>query len=280
MKNSVIWMLHSVEDDSPRTAASDLYRNLTVPPARLGEFIRAARDAGREFISLSDMLSGREGIVITIDDGLRNIYTTAFPLFRRLDVPFAFFVATDLIEHGFRNCPYAQMDGMMILLDHVRSRGGDFGKLFRRYRRYRKLLPFLDGRKVMRFILGYDVDYESYRRENVCTPAELREMADSGICEIGSHTVHHVHMDRTRNREAELVDSKSAIEAWTGRPCRYFSYPYGHSDARSIELVRRHFEAAVTDVTVPPFKVTESSDRHLLPRIICTRGSSVKELIG
>lgn len=273
-------MLHSVEEDSPRTAASELYRSLTVPPSRLEELVAAVRARGREFISLADMLSGREGVVITADDGFRNIYTCAYPLFRRLGVPFTFFVATDLVEHGFRNCRYAQLDGMMILLDHVAAHGGDFGKLFRRYRRYRTLLPFVDGRRVMRFILGHEVDFERYHRETICSPEELRELAESGICELGSHTARHVHMDRTRDIMRELTESKAKLDAWTGRPCRYFSYPYGHSDRRSLEAVRRIFEAAVTDVTAPPYSVDGNSDRHLLPRIICTRSSSIGELLG
>lgn len=285
MNKGVIWMLHGVEPDSPRTEASELYRNLTVPPARLEELIVRTREAGGEFVSMKrlvrDLSDGQahRDVLISIDDGFRNIYTDAFPLFRRLNVPFVFFVATDFMEYGFRNCPRAEMDGMMIVLDQARARGADFGKLFRRYRRLRRLLPFADGRKVMRLMFGKGIDYERYRRETVCTPEELREMADSGLCEIGSHTDRHVRLDACRDVERELVESKRKIREWTGRDCEFFSFPYGHSDGRARELVRRHFKAATADVRHAPFAVTETSDRHLLPRVICCRDTPLESLV-
>lgn len=287
MKKGIIWMLHSVENDSPRTQASELYRNLTVPPARLEELVSAARARGATFVSmerfLSDLEDGQEhrNILITIDDGLRNIYTTAFPLLRRLEVPFAFFVATDFIEHGFRTCARAEMDGMMIVLDQAIARGRDFGKLFRRYRRLKRWLPFLDGRRIMTFLFGPGIDFDRYHRETVCSAAELRELAESGWCEIGSHTAGHVHLDRlgARGIERELVSSREKIAAWTGCPCRYLSYPYGHANETAVACVRRTFAAATKDIVTPPFGVTESSDRHLLPRVICSRDTPLERLL-
>ena len=123
-----IWMLHSVEDDSPRMAVSEIYRNLTVPPADLERKILAARQCGDRFVTVSEfaevLAKVKRGeacepnlIAITIDDGFRNIYTEAFPLFKRLQVPFTFYVSTALIEHGFRHCPFQQLEGMMMLCD-------------------------------------------------------------------------------------------------------------------------------------------------------------------
>ena len=287
MNKGIVWMLHSVEEDSPRTAASELYANLTLPPARLESLVAEARQHGYTFVSmrrfLSDLADGLEhrNILLTFDDGFRNVYTDAFPLLRRLEVPFVLFVATDFIAHGFRNCARAEMDGMMIVLDQAVRRGADFGKLFRRYRRLRRLLPFWDGRRIMDFMFGTGIDYDRYWHECVCSAAELREMADSGLCEIGSHTDRHVHVDRigTRRLARELRESKRRIEDWMGRPCEYFSYPYGHADAKSIELIRRHFRGATRDVTVPPYGVSETSDPHLLPRIICTRHATIEGLL-
>ena len=287
MNKGIVWMLHSVEDDSPRTEASELYRNLTLPPARLEELVAAARGRGATFVSmerfLADLADGQEhrNVLVTIDDGLRNIYTTAFPVFRRLNVPFAFFIATDFVEHGFRNCARAEMDGMMIVIDQAMRRGKDFGRLFRRYRRLKRLLPFFDGRRVMDLMFGKGIDYDRYHRETVCSADELRELAASGLCEIGSHTSGHVHLDKLGACaiERNLAASKAKLEAWTGRPCRYFSYPYGHANARAIAAVRRHFDGATKDVVDPPFAVTEANDRYLLPRVICSRDTPLERLV-
>ncbi len=62
---------------------------------------------------------------------------------------------------------------------------------------------------------------------------ELRELADSGV-EIGSHTCSHPSLPASSDDELrrELRDSREAIEAELGRPCRYLAYPFGDQDAR------------------------------------------------
>ena len=277
MTKGRIWMLHSVEDDSPRTAKCEIFRSLTVSPACLEQKIAAARREGWTFVSgerfLADKHDGREhrNLLVTVDDGFRNVYTEAFPLFRRLNVPFVFYLATGLVERGFRICPYAQLDGMTLAVDTAIAQGKDPDVCFRRYRRLKRYLPFLDGRAIMRMTFGADLDFEGHFRRSVVTPDEVREMSDSGLCEIGSHTVRHVHVDRVWRLERELAESKAKIEAWTGRPCRTFSYPYGHCSARALNLVRKHFAWATRDIRKPPFDVTEASDDHLLPRQIIKR---------
>ena len=277
MNKGKIWMLHSVEADSPRTEKCGIFRNLTVSPDCLERKILDARQNGWTFVSGEQFLAAKHdgaehrNILITIDDGFRNIYTEAFPLFKRLNVPFVFYLATGLVEKGFRICPYAQLDGMMLAVDTALAQGKDPDICFRRYRRLKRYFPFLDGRTIMRMIFGKGLDFDGYFRRSVVTPAEVREMVDSGLCEVGSHTARHVHADRTRHLERELLESKAKIEAWTGRPCRSFSYPYGHCNAKTLSLVRKHFAWATRDIRTPPYDVTDASDDHLLPRQIITR---------
>lgn len=272
MNKGIIWMLHSVESDSNRTADSAIFRRLTVSPEALEAEIVQARAEGWTFVSGSKFLSDKHdgvehrNVLITIDDGFRNIYTDAFPLFRKLNVPFVFYVSTGLIEQGFRICPYAQLDGLFAICDLARRRGLDPDRCFRRYRRLRRWFPFLDGRWLLSHILGGDVDFDRYFREAVVTPDELREMSDSGLCEVGSHTDRHVHVDRCWGIERELTVSKRKIEDWTGRSCETFSFPYGHVDARALSFVRRHFTWATRDVHPPADVVTSESDDYLLPR--------------
>ena len=62
---------------------------------------------------------------------------------------------------------------------------------------------------------------------------DTRRIADAGM-EIGSHTCTHPDLrgldDAALSRE--LVDSKAAVEAVTGRQCRTLAYPYGLFDER------------------------------------------------
>ena len=272
MNKGVIWMLHSVESDSARTAASSIFRRLTVSPSMLEAEIVKMRNAGWTFVTAAQFMQNKHddqehrNVLITIDDGFRNIYTDAFPLFRKLNVPFVFYVSTGLIEHGFRICQYAQLDGLMAICDLAPMRGLDPDRCFRRYRRFRRWLPFIDGRRLLSFILGGDINFERYLHESVVSPEELKEMSDSGLCEVGSHTDSHIHVDRCRKIEQELKESKKKIEQWTGRACETFSFPYGHVDDRSLAEVRKIYKWAVRDMHPPHDIVTDASDDYLLPR--------------
>ena len=78
--------------------------------------------------------------------------------------------------------------------------------------------------------------------------SEIREMHAAGIG-IGAHTLTHPDLTRLpRDRvEAELRDSKAAIEDALGAPVECFAYPYGRFDRQSHELARRYFSCACSD---------------------------------
>lgn len=73
-----------------------------------------------------------------------------------------------------------------------------------------------------------------------CTWDQLREMQDSGLVEIGSHTIDHPADLRAlspREVKRQLTQSKSDIETEMGRPCRYFAYTEGNGDEATAQMV-------------------------------------------
>jgi peptidoglycan/xylan/chitin deacetylase (PgdA/CDA1 family) len=74
----------------------------------------------------------------------------------------------------------------------------------------------------------------------VDTVQSIRAIADQGV-EIGSHTLSHVDLGAIRDEAAirrEVVDSKTDMEQFLGRPVRYFAFPFGQRK----NLNRRAFE--------------------------------------
>jgi peptidoglycan/xylan/chitin deacetylase (PgdA/CDA1 family) len=71
------------------------------------------------------------------------------------------------------------------------------------------------------------------------TRDEARELHERGM-EVASHTLSHPDLRGLGDAplDAELRDSRAAIEALTGRPCRTFAYPFGLTDARVAGRVR------------------------------------------
>lgn len=62
---------------------------------------------------------------------------------------------------------------------------------------------------------------------------ELRDLASSGLIEIGAHTRSHQMLSARSADEQreEVLGSKRALEEMLGGPVRLFSYPYGDGDA-------------------------------------------------
>jgi peptidoglycan/xylan/chitin deacetylase (PgdA/CDA1 family) len=70
------------------------------------------------------------------------------------------------------------------------------------------------------------------------TPDDARELSARGM-EVASHGLTHPDLRTLDDAalDAELRDSRAAIEEVTGRPCRTFAYPFGLFDARAKERV-------------------------------------------
>ncbi|MFI6596001.1 polysaccharide deacetylase family protein [Nonomuraea sp. NPDC050536] len=76
-------------------------------------------------------------------------------------------------------------------------------------------------------------------RKALMTAAELRWIAGQGM-EVGSHTMTHLSLAGapTDQVDLELKASRVALEELLDREVTGFAYPYGHLDARAMELVR------------------------------------------
>ncbi len=92
------------------------------------------------------------------------------------------------------------------------------------------LLGFYEGGDLLMEFLDWD---------------DCREMADAGMT-IGSHTMNHVHLAQLdeAGAEAELRESKEAIEAELGRACDHFCCPFGRENidylpGRDPDMARR-----------------------------------------
>lgn len=69
---------------------------------------------------------------------------------------------------------------------------------------------------------------------------EIKAMADAGV-EIGVHTSTHANLgtitDDARLHD-EIVQAKEDLQRWTGRPARYFSFPYGQISNLSVQAAQ------------------------------------------
>lgn len=94
-KRGEIWMLHRVVE---QRSVDPVQNVLEVTPEWLESRIRAHLDMGRRFVAIDDVLSAKNFICITLDDGYIDTAAVALPLFKRLNVPFVVYVTTGFLD--------------------------------------------------------------------------------------------------------------------------------------------------------------------------------------
>jgi peptidoglycan/xylan/chitin deacetylase (PgdA/CDA1 family) len=103
--------------------------------------------------------------------------------------------------------------------------------------------------------------------------SELKEMSDSGVITIGSHTLSHGWLPTTGTKKlrSELEASKEILEKNLGRNVDFFCYPIGAFDDRVKKAVKEADYACA--VTTNPDKVRSTDDRYAIKRIKISRSS-------
>ncbi len=142
---------------------------------------------------------------------------------------------------------------------------------------YQLLLPLLkkyNFKAVVYAVTGeafnrWDVEVEDTPEQPVplMNKNELKALSDSGLVEIGGHTVSHPHLNTLSPeiQKAEIKKNKDELERILGRPLTSFAYPYGSLDIRSKEITEKlGYQFAVATNTGP---LAMHQDRFQIRRI-------------
>lgn len=172
-------------------------------------------------------------VALSIDDGYESVHTLGFPVLREAQAPATLFVATqfvdervplwpDRLEHAFAGAPGDAAARREVLKGLQRRAKG-----MRPAERDRLIAPIETelGRKLV-------LDESAPENYRPVTWAQAKEMSDSGLVEIGSHTHTHTIVTLLDEESArrELALSKSLVEKNIQRPCDLFCYPNGDYD--------------------------------------------------
>ncbi len=116
------------------------------------------------------------------------------------------------------------------------------------------------------------------QNKNLILEKEIQEMVAAGMS-IQSHTVTHSTMTALslKKLDAELLDSRTTLEALTGKPVRHIAYPSTAQNA----VVRDHAKKAgyVTGTIMDPRNATPKDDLFKLPRIMMTDDTNLKKVL-
>lgn len=147
-------------------------------------------------------------VMLTFDDGWRDNYIYARPVLEKYNMKAVIFVNTEYIrENEETRGPYPE----------------DYD--------YPSMQAFLKQEEI---------------QPHYCTWNELRDMKESGIMDIQSHTMNHRlflkqtdSIEKNRERLAQsLSQSREQIEKHLNAPCNGLAWPWGRYNAEYIRLAR------------------------------------------
>lgn len=239
-----------------------------VPLLRLAEQLASGRKLDRHMVAL------------TIDDGRRGCYEFLFPLLQEFGLPATFFVVSSFI----RGEDWIWTDKVIWLSEQSRPpQELVLSKLETVFRSLNRMRPEQRNARIEAMAKSAGVTFPKTipAKYMPCSWSELREMADSGLMEIGSHTVTHPILSSVTDEESwdELTRSRAQIEEGIGRTVNCFCYPNGMpGDYRPSQLQQVEQAGYACSVIAEFGMVSRTSDRYQLPRIGMTRKTSVEQI--
>ncbi len=281
-------MLHRVRPDSMDDFCPN--RDMAVSPEFLERLIGDAQQRGHTFVSLDRICDALQRgtvsklLALTFDDGYRDNLTVAYPILKRLGIPFTIYVTTSFPDGEAILWWYAieqmlqQNEQIALADDSVLPCRTSQEKLdaFVSLRQSIMALPRDGlGDRVNAIFERVNFDWRQMCAEEALSWDDLRELARDPLVTIGAHTVSHPVLSALSPEQvcAEMRDSRERIEAHIGAPVTHFCYPFGSRN----EVGTREFELAQelgfkTATTTRWGNIFPKHRKHLhgLPRVALT----------
>lgn len=265
-----ILALHHVQPEPELPVGPDVTRSVT--PDRLLACIEAHRDW--TFVDHDQALTTSDAkprVLVTFDDGYRDVLTTALPILEAHDVPCLLFVVTGYLDGTTR--PLETDVAWLASRLHPDERAG----FYRRHsRQLRHESPIEQVERIQALARENGLPDPPVQRERFLAWDDVIELSRHPLVTIGSHTVTHHMLTAMQMKRAirEATASKSRLEERLGQAVECFAFPYG----RQSMMVRRAVARAgyrfafttrgrvidrvnrVDPMAVPRFAVDEDGD--------------------
>lgn len=259
-------------------------------PSFLDRLLRSLRKASTPIVALRDVpaaLSQPAGdpfVCFTFDDGYRDNWEIAWPIFRRWEAPFTVFLTTDFVDGTLPMC-WSLLERCIGTQDRFYLSDGERQLQWSTETIEEKLACFATVDELFRCSSRHvaqrlSADLRSRYGEDLWEAARLdaldwnnvREMAADPLVDIGAHSLCHPLLGQLDRAEAlrEIAGSKAVIEREIGRPVPHFAFPFGDDRAIGRDGVALAREAGFDVALTTRRDVLRASDvrrPHELPRI-------------
>ena len=295
-----ILMLHRIvpESDNPR-----IHNTVNeINPKQLGALIEFYQSRKVDIISIADVpddLKSGSGyfVVFTFDDGYKDNFKEALPVFESHKAPFAVYVTTGYPDKSVSIWWYL-LERVLLSNDEIQFNW--MGKkhpfhgaapkqkeeVFNIIRRMIIDTPFHQQQEQLKTAFSqYTDDPYAITAELAMNWAEIGELAQSPWVTIGAHTVHHPALNQLNTTEIakECLGSKVRLEAQINHPVVHFSYPFGSAKEvgeREFEIIKEMGFRTATTTRWGSIYPAHLRHLHILPRIPITPNTSFRFLEG
>ncbi|HIE59431.1 MAG TPA: polysaccharide deacetylase family protein [Hydrogenothermaceae bacterium] len=261
---ATIFMLHRVAPfEKDRLLPNE---NMKVPPDFLEKFILELKNEGYEFISLDelyDILKNQKKvnkkIIFTLDDGYKDNYEIAYPIFKKHNVPFTIYLTTSFPDKNALLWWYVLEDLIIkndeLIVGNIRyvcKTYEDKNKVFLEIRN--KILK-LDQKNLLKelntLFKNYKIDWFSKNNQLCMSWEDVINLSKDSLCTIGNHTKNHYVFNKLSEDEIidEVEGANKKIEEKIGKKVEHFAFPYGGKDEvglREFQIIKRFNFKTVT----------------------------------
>jgi len=258
-------MLHRVAPfEENRLFANE---NMKVSPEFLEKFILELKNNGYEFISLDelyDILKNQKKvnkkIIFTLDDGYKDNYEIAYPIFKKYNVPFTIYLTTSFPDRNAMLWWYVLEDLIIkndeLVVDNVKYICKSYEEKNRVFLAIRNKILKLDQKNLLNelnnLFKNYKIDWFSKNEELCMSWEDVLNLSKDSLCTIGGHTKNHYAFNKLSEDEIidEVEGANKKIEEKIGKDIEHFAYPFGsinEVESREFEIMKRfHFKTVTT----------------------------------
>ncbi len=210
--------------------------------AAFAEIVQHVRD-GSAF-------SGRRA-AITVDDGYSECYSHLYPLFQKYNVPATLFITTGVIETGkifwfdkltdaFLGTRASCVRNNQIHLHENIARSAARLEVFRTALLRLSKLQDEERERVVEELCAMLGNTDHRKKRLYLTWDEIKQMAQSVLVTVGSHTVSHSNLSKAdlESAKREIEQSAALIEQCTSVPVQFLAYPGGAFTPSVVEWLR------------------------------------------
>jgi len=290
----------------PKSSTVRIEKNsgMEASPEFIEKTIEFFKDHNYEFISLDQLHTllinktkpQKKFVVFTLDDGYSDNYYHAYPVFKKHNIPFTIYVATDFPERKAILWWY-MLENLLLNKNQMEFVFLNKEYLFDCSTKEKKEEVFM---KIRSLILENEIkkeelfrllfpDYEQKKTElieqNALSWKQIIELSIDELVTIGAHTVSHQPLSILDESEArkEIEKSKKLIEEKINKPVNHFAYPYGGFDTcgeREFLLVKQAGYKTATTIRQGNIFSGYKDFTERLPRIPLGENTDIEKFIN